>query len=128
MSDLSGRWSGSYAYAGSLDPVAFTADLRDDAGLVSGLIEEDGQGIGLSGHIQSTLAGDHDGQQLRFIKIYDSYDMLIEPIAYEGRILDDGHEISGTWTIAIDPLSGPFVMTRPRAATQAEEAVATVAV
>lgn len=128
MIDLTGRWSGSYAYGGSLSPVAFTADLRDDGGLVTGLIEEDGAGIGVSAMAHSTCAGRHDGAQLTFTKIYDSHDLLLAPIDYDGRILDEGHEISGTWTIRIDHLSGPFVMTRPRAATQSVEEAATVTV
>lgn len=128
MIDLSGRWSGSYAYSGSLDPVPFSIDLRDDGGLVSGLIEEDGSGIGFSGQIHSTCAGQHDGEQLSFTKIYDTHDMLIESIAYQGRILDEGHEISGTWSIAMDQLSGPFVMTRPKASTREERAAASVTV
>ncbi len=128
MIDLTGRWSGSYAYSGSLDTVPFGADLRDDGGLVGGLIEEDASGIGLSGQTHSTCSGHHDGERLTFTKIYDSHDMLIAPIEYQGQILDEGHEISGSWTIAIDHLSGPFVMTRPKIATQEEEAVASVTV
>lgn len=128
MIDLSGRWSGNYAYSGSLGPVPFSVDLRDDGGLVSGLIEEDGSGIGLCGQVHSTCAGQHDGEQMAFTKIYDTHDMLIAPIAYQGRILDEGHEISGQWTIAIDNLSGPFVMTRPKAATREEQAATSVTV
>ncbi len=128
MTDLTGRWTGSYAYSGSLDPVPFSIDLRDDGGLVSGVIEEDGTNFDLAGPIHSTCAGQHDGERLSITKIYDTHNMLLAPIDYEGRILDEGHEISGTWTIAIDLMSGPFVMTRPRQATQEEQAVASVTV
>lgn len=120
MIDLSGRWSGSYCYPGSLDPVPFVADLRDAGGYVSGLIDEDGAGFGRAGRMHATLAGRHDGAVLTFTKIYDAHNELLEPVQYDGAIGDDGHEVSGSWTIAGD-WSGPFVMTRPRT-TKAKEA------
>lgn len=127
MIDLSGRWSGSYCYPGSLEPVPFVADLRDEGGFVSGLIDEDGAGFGRNDRMHSTLAGRHDGTLLTFTKIYDAHDEVIAPVQYEGLIGDEGHEVGGNWAIAGD-WSGPFVMTRPRehGAKQRAEAGATI--
>lgn len=54
MIDLSGRWSGSYAYPGSLSPVPFEADIRDEGGFVSGLIDENGSGFNRPGQMHAT--------------------------------------------------------------------------
>ena len=43
--DLSGCWTGSYAYPGQMEPVPFTVELRDDGGRLSGLCQEDGIGF-----------------------------------------------------------------------------------
>lgn len=128
MTDLTGRWSGNYAYSGSLDPVSFTADLRDDGGLISGLIAEEGNGIGLSGTVHASFSGQRSGDHVSFVKIYDSHDELLDQIEYYGPITDEGHEISGAWTIQMGNLTGPFVMTRPKASTQQEELLASVTV
>ena len=114
MTDLSGTWTGSYAYPGSLDPVPFTADLRDDGGRISGLVHECDWALGSSAEQSATLAGLHDGASVTFTKIYDSHDQLVEPIEYRGDLDADACEISGTWTI-VGEWSGPFVMVRPKA-------------
>ncbi len=113
MTDLSGQWTGSYAYPGSIDPVPFTAELRDDGGRLSGLIHECGSGLGSLAAQTATLAGLHNGASVTFTKIYDSHDELLQPIEYRGDLDADGCEISGTWTIVGD-WSGPFVMARPK--------------
>ncbi|MEA1072431.1 hypothetical protein [Sphingomonas sp. LY160] len=118
--DLSGCWTGSYAYPGQMEPVPFTVELRDDGGRLSGLCQEDGIGFGRTGTMTATLSGTRSGTGVSFTKIYDAHDELIEPVTYDGLVQDDGHEIGGEWHI-VGQWSGPFVMTRPRTATADEE-------
>ena len=110
MTNLSGRWTGSYAYPGSLSPVPFEAEVRDDGGKISGLTSESGV-ENVPQH--ASFAGQHDDHDIAFTKIYDSHDEWFEPIDYRGAIDADGCEISGTWSMMND-WSGPFVMVRPK--------------
>lgn len=125
MSDLSGVWSGSYAYPGSLEPVPFALELRDNGGMLSGEVSEPAPPDMPPGDVHAMLTGSHSGSRVSFTKIYDSLDHFLDPVHYDGTLDEDECEISGQWTIS-PTWSGSFVMTRPkpeRAAAEVEETV-----
>ena len=122
---LSGAWSGSYIYPGSLDPVPFTVDLRDSGGALSGIVTEPAPPYMGGGEVQAVITGVRSGPAVRFTKVYDSLEYFQNPVRYEGLLDDEECEISGEWHIAAN-WSGGFVMTRPkpeRASVEVEEKV-----
>ncbi len=125
MSDLSGVWSGSYVYPGSLDPVPFALELRDNGGMLSGEVDEPAPPYMPPGPVHAMLTGSHSGNRVSFTKIYDSLEHFLDPVSYDGVLDEDECEIAGTWTIS-PQWSGSFVMTRPkpeRASVEVEEVV-----
>ena len=124
--DLTGRWTGVYFYpdddAWNADdtwpPTPFTAELVDDAGVVSGsTLEPDLTGPPPRTDIRASLEGSHGGGELRFVKYPDSPRQ--EPIHYTGIIAPDGNSISGQWVIPGN-WSGAFRMQRKPAPVVAE--------
>ena len=117
--DLSGRWTGIYSYPAQFPPNTFEATIRDEGGLISGVIVqpreffEPGEGMQ-----HAVIDGSKDGSTVRFVKIYD--DLARPTPHYEGTIQPGGDEIEGHWTIPGD-WSGTFMMIR---ASGAEERVA----
>jgi len=78
-------------------------------------MSECGSGLGYAVPQTATISGGHDDTTVEFTKIYDSHDEQLDAIEYRGDLDDEGHEISGSWTIERQ-WSGPFVMTRQRKA------------
>lgn len=121
MTDISGTWSGSYVYPGSLEPVPFEAEIRDHGGLISGLIHEPAEAWAGVDRATAIMAGQRQGREVSFVKSYDQSEAYPEPVHYEGTVDEEECEIAGSWVI-IGEWSGSFVMTRPKAA-EAEERV-----
>lgn len=124
--DLTGRWDGIFSYPWLMPRTHFTADIRDNGGSFAGEIHELGQTrktIGKSLH--AFIQGDRLGNSVRFTKLYDN--LHDHRILYEGTLADEGHEISGQWSIP-SMWAGTFIMVRPRSAEQATEQRATVEV
>jgi len=121
MADLSGVWSGTYIYPGSLDPVSFVAEIRDLGDGLSGVISEPAPLYMGGGEIEAVINGACIGKSVHFTKIYDELDHFLNPVDYSGTLDEDENEISGDWTIKGE-LSGGFVMTRS-APVRAEETI-----
>ncbi len=124
--DLTGRWDGIFSYPRSMPPTSFTADIRDNGGKFVGEVHELGQTRKTSGQsLHALIQGDRVNDAVRFTKLYDN--LHYHPIFYEGTLRDEGHEISGQWSIP-GKWAGTFIMVRPRSAEQAAEQRATVEV
>jgi hypothetical protein len=117
--DLTGRWTGVYFYPvhpdwnpdDALPPTAFTADLIDVAGRVTGsTLEPDTSGLPDAPAIPATLEGDHFNGELVFTKFPDGGGQL-HSIDYVGTIAADGNQIAGQWIIHGE-WSGTFRMQR----------------
>src|SRR5579863_10123432 len=110
--NLTGRWSGQYAYLIPRAPVAFSASLEETGGWLSGASEEIATGREALGRaLTATLQGKREGRHVRFLKLYDSALRTYDSVAYEGRLSADGREIAGRWSIPGNWF-GSFVMTR----------------
>ncbi len=117
--DLSGHWAGIFNYPSLFPPNNFEAELRDAAGLVTGLITQPREVFDIPGPSrQAVIEGQRTGSQLDFIKIYDDLDR--PTVHYSGTIQPGGDEIEGIWTIPGD-WSGTFLMVRARREEAAEE-------
>jgi hypothetical protein len=116
--DLSGRWSGIYNYPSLFPPNTFEADIRDEGGVITGLITQPREFFeGAGAPQQAVIEGRHDGGVLSFVKLYD--DLNRPTPHYRGVVQAGGDEIEGEWTIPGD-WSGTFLMIR---AAKNEEAV-----
>lgn len=115
MTDLSGSWTGSFAYPGQMSAVPFSLELRDHGGQLSGVCDEPAPPALGGGRATSLIEGRRSGSQVRFAKVYDDVAHFRHRVDYRGTLDPDECEISGTWSIEGD-WSGPFVMTRPRRA------------
>ena len=131
--DLTGRWTGVYFYPNdgfhnandAYPPTPFTAELIDDAGVISGSTREpDLTGASFSEDIRASLEGHRAAGELRFVKYPDSPRQ--DPIHYTGVVAADGNSISGQWVIPGD-WSGTFRMQR-KVAPVAARVEATTAV
>lgn len=109
--DLSGQWTGEYAYPNGFGPVTpFLAVIEDHAGRLSGTIIE--PNIVEGGTLEADLVGIRSGNGVDFTKTYTPgasrhYD---EPIDYVGSTSEEGMVISGVWSLL--DLDGTFVMRR----------------
>ena len=127
MTDLSGRWDGSYAYPATLKPVPFSAELRDHQGRLSGEIFEPAPDYLPPGELAALVTGERSGSGVRFTKVYDLLDHFRDPVSYHGTLDEEECEIAGKWSIS-PGWSGTFVMTRQKEAEaeveeEAEEVV-----
>ena len=115
--DLSGRWSGIYNYPSLFPPNTFEADIRDEGGVITGVItqpREFFEGPGPSQ--QAVIEGRREAGTLSFVKFYDD---LNRPSPHSrGSIQPGGDEIQGEWTIPGD-WSGTFLMIRGAGAREA---------
>ena len=110
-SNLSGQWSGEYAYPGQAGPVTpFLALIEDHGGRVSGTIIEPNTIEG--GTLEAELVGTHNGNSIDFTKTYAPrasrhYD---NPVDYVGSVSEDGALIRGVWSLL--DWDGTFEMRR----------------
>lgn len=117
--DLSGLWVGMFNYPAEFPPNNFEAELRDAAGLITGLISQPREIFDYPGPPrQAVVDGHRSGSQLSFVKVYD--DLERHTVHYSGTIQPGGDEIEGIWTIPGD-WSGTFMMVRARREKAAEE-------
>jgi len=116
--DLSGQWSGIYNYPSLYPPNTFEATIRDEGGLITGVIVQPGEFFEPPGTVQhAVIEGSREGATLRFVKMYD--DLARPTPHYHGTVQAGGDEIEGEWTIPGD-WSGTFLMIR---GGRAEEAI-----
>ena len=118
--DLTGGWRGIFNYPRFYPPTEFEAELRETAGLLTGLTSEphlDGGGAIL----HATLEGTRRGRQVRFRKTYDDFGDGYASVLYEGRVDPSGDEIAGEWTVP-GVWSGTFLMIRASGRSEAAEA------
>jgi hypothetical protein len=118
---LSGQWLGRYEYQRGARPVAFEADIIEDAGTISGITSEPNSfHPGMGAVLTATLAGTCAADEVQFTKIYQGFtqDGLL---IYQGRVNAARNRIEGRWHFAELPSwSGRFVMMRkPKAAARA---------
>lgn len=108
--DLTGVWTGQYAYRNGWPPVLFTATLIDSAGALSGSTHEDEP---VHGMLFATVSGRRAGSVVSFTKTYEDAPATFLTVSYEGVLAPDGDEIEGVWRVAGSG-SGTFLMVRPR--------------
>lgn len=115
IQDLSGLWTGFYAYDLTDDAVPFTAWLSEEDGSITGsVLEEDITSGELSGECESEIIGERRGLDVRFTKIETAgIDGTLRLLRYQGDTDPDCCVISGVWFFD-DPAdnSGTFMMTR----------------
>ena len=111
--DLSGGWDGIYNYPHSRRPTAFTATLRDVAGVIVGETSEPATLPGEQGStLHALLEGSREGSMVRFAKTYDEPGHARrKAVLYSGIVNGDGTEITGRWEIPGN-WSGTFIMVR----------------
>ncbi len=112
--DLTGTWHGVFNYPHSLPPNEFVARLIDHDGALTGETTEacdDPDGPG--GILVAVFTGRHGERGVALEKRYDDLSRADYVVHYVGRIDDDGHEISGHWSVP-GIWSGSFVMVRAR--------------
>ena len=122
--DLSGRWTGLYNYPCPIPPVGFEAELRDEAGSLTGTMSEADDGFDEpGGPLHSIVEGSREGSAVTFSKLYDDAERMPEPVFYTGTVQPDGNEISGRWEIP-GYWSGTFLMIRESGLAEAAAAKA----
>ena len=110
--DLSGDWTGVFSYPRDQPPASFTARLSEQAGWISGVIEEQSwKGLGPVRRLGATIQGRRTGFSLTWLKLYDDLDGFHDAVQYEGSVDQNGEEISGRWSI-VGSWSGTFLMVR----------------
>jgi hypothetical protein len=95
VTDLSGRWCGIFDYPSELPATAFTADLRDAAGVLTGMVEE--PDILRSGHIaiRALISGRRDGAPVRFVKYCEVSDSGYDSVDNAGTVQPTGTRSAG---------------------------------
>ena len=112
MTNLSGTWAGSFTYPDCLEPVPFTAEIRDFGGPISGVTSEPDEWVpGEEAH--GTISGSRSGSHVQFVKIYIHQEDYADAVHYYGTLDEDECELAGEWDI-LGEWSGSFVMSRPK--------------
>lgn len=120
--DLTGIWQGLYSYGGVGHEVGFTATLLESGGSVYGTTHEYDPRLAAS-NLDASVTGSRTGQRVSFTKTYEVEGEDFSPISYEGVVSPDGTEVEGTWSLrTAAPLSGRFLMSRPRRQEKEEKA------
>lgn len=111
--DLSGLWTGYYAYDLTDEAIMFTAWIREEGGKISGTVLEEGLRPDGS-EDESTIHGIRQGLDVRFTKVALDEEAG-EPVLlrYHGDTDADCCLVSGVWFFD-DPSdwTGTFMMTR----------------
>jgi hypothetical protein len=109
--DLSGGWTGEYAYPGGIEPTTpFAALIEDRDGVLSGSIVEPNLFGPSGGHLGAVIHGYRQESAVDFVKTYDGASDAAHAVDYVGRLSEDGCTISGVWSVA--DLDGTFEMSR----------------
>ena len=116
--NLTGTWHGRYSYAGAPDGVAFTADIIEIAGQISGGTVETAESRS-AGKTQFTavLDGRRSLGHVAFTKTYDGSGGWHHSVDYDGVLSLDATEIEGRWRIRGE-MTGRFMMIRPQGRAQ----------
>lgn len=108
--DLSGVWYGRYhATHWDVPANSFIAHLAETGGAVDGTITEPDD-TGQADIRRAFVTGARHGDRVDFVKQYDPAGPLAHAVAYDGRISDDGTQVTGDWRFT--GYHGQFVMTR----------------
>jgi hypothetical protein len=120
---VTGRWHGMFSYASELAAVGFDAELQENDGQISGLIEEvDDDGSGPT-FLTAVINGTRRGRDVEFRKTYDEFAPVCV-VDYSGVLEPEGDEIAGEWVRLGDLQSGPFVMRRSLEDEESEQLAA----
>lgn len=122
--DLTGRWDGIFNYPRALPPTGFVAMLAEQAGTLTGEVEEVGDyGADRGVPLAALVEGERIGSAVRFTKRYDDLARAHYAVRYDGTLSAENDEITGEWTIA-GVWSGTFIMVRAKGrGKQVEEMV-----
>ena len=121
-SDLTGLWSGEFAYPHHAGPTTpFLARLEDHAGQLSGTIIEPNIWTG-AGTAEATIIGLRHGTSVDFTKSYgppapEGYE---SPVDYVGTVTPDGNTVKGVWSLL--DMDGTFEMRREEETREEQEA------
>ena len=121
--NLSGQWSGEFAYPAHAGPVT---TMEDHGGQLSGTIIEPDIVTGAA-TAEAVFTGIRHGSTVDFTKSYGpraSYGYE-NPVDYVGSISADGNTISGVWSLL--EFDGTFEMRREAAEYEVEQEEVTVA-
>ncbi len=118
--NLTGAWSGSYAYPGQgLPTMPFLARLDGQGGRLGGETIEPAL-FGGTGHRAALISGSTHGGMVDFTKTYANPSFgYNNPIDYVGRVSEDGKSITGVWSVL--SIDGTFEMHRGDASEEATE-------
>lgn len=127
--DLSGLWTGFYAYDLTEDAVMFTAWLKEESGEVTGSILEENlnDDDDPEAEYEARITGFRQGLDVQFSKIaLDEENGEPVVLRYTGDVDPDCCMISGVWFFD-DPSdwTGTFMMTRISGELKARTAVST---
>ena len=110
--NLSGAWAGLFNYPKLYGPVAFSADLVDRDGWLTGATKETATvGTASGAKITATLQGRRTGLFITWLKLYDVVWRGYDSVHYEGDVNEDATEIHGRWIVPGN-WSGTFLMIR----------------
>jgi hypothetical protein len=105
-----------------MPPNSFIARLIDHSGALTGeTLELCDDPEEPQGEIVAIFTGQHREGEVTLEKRYDDLRRADYVVHYVGRVGDEGHEISGSWSIP-GVWSGSFVMIRERDMSQPVEA------
>jgi hypothetical protein len=110
--NLSGAWAGLFNYPKLYGPVAFSADLVERGGWLTGATKETVTiGAASGAKITATLQGRRTGPFVTWLKLYDAISRGYDSVHYEGDVNEDATEIHGHWIVSGN-WSGTFIMIR----------------
>lgn len=109
--DLTGRWEGIFNYPRQLPPTGYVAVLVERGGVLTGEIEEVGDGPEHGTPLIALVEGERVGISVRFRKRYADPSRAHYTVRYDGTLSAEGDEITGEWTIP-GIWSGTFIMVR----------------
>ncbi len=120
-SNLTGHWSGEFAYPRNEGPTTpFLATIQDDGGRLGGTIIEPNIVTGGS-TIVAHIVGLKHGSSVDFTKSYGALPPFgyETPVDYVGSVSTDGNTVTGVWSLL--DLDGSFEMRREVAAEEDAE-------
>ena len=122
--NVTGFWTGEYSYGPSSQAkVSFDAELTQTGTTLFGHSTEQNTFDVRAGQILiADLFGMAAGHDVSFTKSYTNTSSMRDKIIYKGALSDDGHLITGSWSI-IGVFTGRFQMTRAIEQTPKAKAV-----
>jgi hypothetical protein len=109
--DLTGLWTGSFAYPGGQGPATpFLARIEDHDGDLSGTTIEPNTILPGGDELHAFIRGSREGRSVDFTKTYDGAAEAAHSVDYVGRLSEDGNSVAGVWSL--EYLDGTFEMHR----------------